>query len=85
MRVEVKKVYRGIVSVRDYLVEKAKRLQEDLVIYNDRGEMVIPYEYLDKGSVMTRSIPSKFGSKRYNLVDYRWNPILKDENQLELF
>ena len=85
MRVEAKKVYRGLVSVRDYIVTRAIKNHEDLVVFNEQGEMVIPYEQLHTGKEITRNLRSMYNNKSYNLIDFRWHPIKKDENQMELF
>ena len=46
IKVEVKKIWLGKVSVRDYVYKKALRQKESLGIVHGKEFMIIPYENL---------------------------------------
>lgn len=83
MEVEVKKIYLGNVSVRDYVVNKAKGRKEKLVIRHGDEVMTIPYEKLESGLVDTHTQRSKFNNKTYTLVDFKWKPDKKAKPEAE--
>lgn len=86
--VTIKRIYRGLASVRDYLVQEAIDNTEDLVIWCDNKHMSIPYLFLTKKLKVDNNVHrSKFGSKTYRLIDFRWTPLedKQDPNQERLF
>lgn len=77
MEVEVKKIYLGkYVSVRDYLVKRAKERDEDLIIRHGEDFMIVKNINLDKGLKDTHNQHSKFGGE-YQLIDFEWKPVKK--------
>ena len=46
MQIEVKKVFNGFVSVRDYVVKKCVNRREDLLIEHDGAFMKVPFARL---------------------------------------
>ena len=76
MQVEVKKLFHGYVSVRDYLVEQAKNRGEDLVIIHGPKKMTVPYKKLLDSKALIKSVhQSKFNpSQSYTLIDFKWEP-----------
>lgn len=74
MKIKVSKNWHGYVSVRDFKIDKARDKGEDLIILHDGRQMTIPHANLDKGKIVTKEIVSKINGKKYNLVDFLWNP-----------
>ena len=84
MRVKVKKVFNGYVSVRDYVVKKCANKREDLLIEHDDKFMKIPFSTLiDPSSLHTKEFISKYDGSKYTLNDFKWNPV--DESQLDIW
>lgn len=79
MVVKVKKTFHGKVSVRDYLVKRAKRNGESLTIVYDNKRMVLPTDKLDSGMITAGPFTSKHNDKTYYLIDYDWIPTTGQE------
>ena len=80
IKVEVKKIWLGKVSVREHIYKKALRKKESLGITYGNEYMFIPYEKLKTAKTYTdQSFKSKFDGKEYRLVDFDWKPY-KEEN-----
>ena len=80
IKVEVKKIWLGKVSVREHIYKKALRLKQSLGIVHEKEYMLIPYANLKKARVYTNQIfKSKFNDKSYRLIDFEWKPY-KDNN-----
>lgn len=80
IKVEVKKVWLGKVSVREHIYKKALRKKESLGIVHGSEYMFIPYEKLKTAKSYTdQSFTSKYDGKKYRLVDFEWKPY-KEEN-----
>ena len=71
MVVRVKKIYKGYVSVRDYIVKEAIENGEDLVIRYGRQTMVVNPR---KGILSSGEFKSKYGGRKYSLIDFKWKP-----------
>ena len=85
MQIEVKKVFNGFVSVRDYVVKKCGNRREDLLIEHDGEFMKVPFARLiDPDSLHTKEFTSKFDGSKYVLNDFKWEPA-KDESQLDIW
>jgi nucleosome binding factor SPN SPT16 subunit len=75
MRVTVKKTFNGMVSVRDYLVEKCIARREDLVVEYKKAKMTVPLERLmTKFQIHSRKFASKFNDESYTLYDFKFIP-----------
>jgi len=75
IKVEVKKVWLGKVSVREHIYKKALRLKESIGIVHGKEYMFIPYEKLKSAKTYTEEyFKSKFNGKEYRLVDFDWKP-----------
>jgi hypothetical protein len=73
MKVKVKKLYNGCVSVRDYTVNKAVKKKESLTIECKGATMIIPNEMiLVRGAKGSQPFTSKFDGRSYYLVDFKW-------------
>ena len=83
MKFKVNKLWRGHVSVRDYIVRKCTKLKEDLIIEHDGKEMTLPYRKLkNPKQIHAKKIQSKFKGT-YTLYDFPWAP--EDKTQLGFF
>ena len=74
MIIKVKKLWLGHASVREYVVNKAIRDKEDLLIEFDGTTKTYPYRSL-KTHLMNKApveFKSKFDGKTYRLVDFPW-------------
>ena len=71
--VKVKKTFRGCISVRDYIVNKAIKEGAGLVVEYNGEKMTIPHEQLPLGKKSRKTFISQIEGK-YKLVDYRWKP-----------
>mgnify|MGYP000335898701 FL=1 len=81
IKVEVKKVWLGKVSVREHIYKKALRLKESLGIVHEKEYMFIPYTNLKKARVYTNQVfKSKFNDKSYRLIDFEWKPWKAEDN-----
>ena len=79
IKVEVKKIWLGKVSVREHIYKKALRLKQSLGIVHEKEYMLIPYANLKKARVYTNQIfKSKFNDKSYRLIDFDWKPYKQD-------
>jgi len=81
IKVEVKKVWLGKVSVREHIYKKALRLKESLGIVHEKEYMFIPYANLKKARVYTDQVfKSKYNDKSYRLIDFEWKPWKPEDN-----
>ena len=80
-KVEVKKLWNGRVSLRDYIVDDALSKQQGIrVKYKDEMMMLSPGQ-LEKKFSMTECT-SKYDGKKYKLYDYDWKPADKNQRRL---
>lgn len=71
MKRTVKKIFRGHVSVRDYIVRECMEKEEDLIICFKGQRMTIPLNKLHTGKKLTSiSFNSLYGTKDYELIDF---------------
>ena len=81
IKVKVKKVWLGKVSVREHIYKKALRLKESLGIVHEKEYMFIPYVNLKKARVYTDQVfKSKYNDKSYRLIDFEWKPWKPEDN-----
>uniref|UniRef100_A0A6H2A3H9 Uncharacterized protein n=1 Tax=viral metagenome TaxID=1070528 RepID=A0A6H2A3H9_9ZZZZ len=79
-----KKTWKGFVSVRSHILEKAVKQGKDLVITFNSQIMTIPYDYLKyAGQLHKHKFESKFNDKAYELYDFYFKP--DNEEELKLF
>lgn len=81
MRVPVKVLFQGKVSLRDYLVRQCIEKGEKCEVSHDGEIMTMSPEELTskRVSVSPKEFPSKFGTPAYKLFNYWWEP-----DQIEL-
>lgn len=80
MKVEVKKLYKDRVDVRDYMVKRCIENKQPLEIIHGVDKMVLSPEELEHDLMSVSKIfESKLeGGRSYRLVSYMWNPIKSD-------
>ncbi len=78
---DVKKLWNGRVSLRDYIVEEQIRKKKSIIVRYQDDTMILSPLQLEKRDSMTECI-SKFNGQKYKLYDYVWKPA--DKNQREL-
>lgn len=78
-KIKIKRLWHGFASVRDYLVEEAKQKKQGLEIYclEKNDKIIVPYKDLDKGYKNEQEFDSRYGNKKYTLIDYDWNTFKK--------
>lgn len=75
MRINIKKLYRGCVELRDYDVNNLIQRQEKAEIHYDGDKMTIPANELKARAVSkSKLMKSKTGGKDYHLIGYEWIP-----------
>jgi len=68
------------VDVRSYIVQKAVRKHESLIIEIGGQRMIIPPERLKSYQKLTnQKFISQFGGKDYKLFSYKWKPTTEEE------
>ena len=84
MKRTVKKLYRGHVSVRDYIVKECMEKQENLIISYKGQTMTILFDKLQTGKKLTQSsFNSQFNTQNYELIDFPFkaDKVVKNEIQ----
>lgn len=85
--INVKKIYKGAIDIRDYIVERL--IKNDIhahVILNtatEKGEMILSPEQLKKHIRESEPTASKYNNSNYKLRGYKWKA--EDKNQIKLF
>jgi hypothetical protein len=66
-------------SIRDYIVEKAKKEKKDLIVFCKElnEEIIVPYEKLEEGIKNKEKFKSKINGKMYSLIDFDWHKYKK--------
>ena len=82
MRARINRLFHGYASIRSYIVDRAIRNKENLVIQYDNKQMTVVWQDLDKGFKNTDVFRSKHNNMTYTLVDYDW---AEDNRQQELW
>jgi hypothetical protein len=85
MKIKVKKIFGGRVSVRSYLVKYCKKTHKDLTIEFERQNMTVRWpdlgRYTTDGNTYTAKRFDQYirlGDK-YKLYDYIWRPDIEDK------
>lgn len=77
MKVKVTKMYKGLVEVRNYDVQKCIDNNESMTIVYDADSMELsPEELANDVKSISKEFPSKMGSKPYKLYGYEFNPTM---------
>jgi len=75
MTVKIRKLFKGMASIRDYFVRKCIARNLTLRIIYEDSHMDLPPETLRRGLQLTeRSFKSKFNNRKYQLLDFCWKP-----------
>ena len=82
MNIKVNRLFNGIASVRDYIVQECKDKEEKLVILCNDQKMTVNF---DKAfQISSRKFKSKFNDMEYQLVDFKFIPDQEEEPVNEL-
>jgi virulence-associated protein VagC len=76
--VKIRKLFRNMVSIRDYIVRKCILENVSLKIIHEGEYMILnPDDLKNKSFQLTKQkFDSKFiDNKKYELMDFYWNPI----------
>ena len=80
-----KKIWNGLISLRDYEVNAAIKDNGCIVEFNGK-RMTLSKQQLQKGfQTNTKKQISKYGTEPYTLIDFKWVPDEENSKQLELF
>ena len=75
MKKTVTKLYRGLVEVRNYDVNKCIENKESMtIVYGGESMELSPEELENDIKSKSKEFPSKMGGKPYKLYGYEWNP-----------
>jgi len=76
--IKIKRLWNGCASIRDYVINKAIAKNETLLVVVEGfpGCMILePDDLMQKSfAVLNTSFKSKFGDKKYKLIDFPWKP-----------
>lgn len=75
-QIKIKRLWHGYASVRDYLIEEAKKENQGIEIVMEEESMEIPYSKIDELKTQkTKDVfYSKHDSRAYKLIDFEWKP-----------
>ena len=82
MNYKAKKLWKGSVSVRDYIVEKAISRNKPLTVEYNNDKMTIEVGRLKEGKLNRGILTSKYGHQSYRLIDFKWEPNCEGQTQL---
>lgn len=75
MEVTIKKLFRGMVDIRDYSVQECIEKGHALRITHDGEVMILsPEDLMNKQLRTSDLMRSKVGGKDYRLISYKWDP-----------
>lgn len=70
---EVKKLFNGFASLRDYLIKAAVKDRSDIQIHYKNKIMTVPLERLkSKWQMHGKKFESKFNNQSYTLYDFKF-------------
>lgn len=83
-KTKIKRLWHGLASVRDYIVDGAVRAKEELLVdLTGKGEsMLLSLEDLGKGKRNKEKFRSKHDGRFYSLVDFKWKPQIEKQKKL---
>ena len=82
MEIELRKLFNGFASIRDYVVRGCIKRQEELIIwYNGEKMTVSPKLMSMKFQLHKKLIKSKFSGQVYELVDFMF---ISDDRRKEI-
>lgn len=75
MEIEIKKLYQGMIDVRDYTVQECIKKKHSLRVKFDGEVMILtPHQLEHEIKRKSEPIPSKFDKSTYVLYGYEWTP-----------
>ena len=76
--IKIKRLWNNCASIRDYVVNKAIKDNETIMVTVNglAGCMILkPDDLMQKSfAVLGQKFVSKFGDKKYKLIDFPWKP-----------
>lgn len=79
MRKDIKKLYRGLIDLRDYDVRQCINNKENMEVIHNKEKMTLtPKELVENVVNVSKTMKSKVGGKDYKLFSYEWNPDIVD-------
>ena len=80
-----KKLFKGYVSVRSYIIDTCLKKKADLIIQHKDDKMTIPYMKLTNlFQFHKKQFQSKYSNKTYELVDFNFLPDTYTSKQYNL-
>lgn len=80
---KARKLWGGDVSVQSFIVEYAKKMKQKIKIVYENGYMIIdaktPYKITAPPQLAQRTDKYIHKGTAYQLYDYLWNPVAKEE------
>lgn len=73
-QIEIKKLWKGCASIRDYIVNECIQNGEELEIKFKKERMTLTPSVLIKGTTDGNAHQSQFNDKTYILIDFTWIP-----------
>ena len=77
---DVKKLWNGRVSLRDYIVEEQIKKKKSIMVRYEDDIMILSPMELEKRDSMTECT-SRFNGQKYKLYDYVWKPAKEDKQE----
>lgn len=83
MEVNIKKLFNGHVSVRDYMVRQCVAKGENLTIIHENQKMTVPLSVIKNPQQLFKTeIQSKYSNATYQLYDFKWKPERDEQGKL---
>ena len=84
--IPIRRLFNGLASVRDYVIKRCYKEGKDIIFVLDNEKMTIPNKELESRSfqLSEKKFISKFNGKPYTLIDFKFKPD-KKTNQESLF
>jgi len=76
MKKTVRKLYKGLVEVRDYDIEECIKNNKNFeIIFQEESMILTPEDLVNKRKSISNTFQSKIkNAKNYKLYGYYWNP-----------
>ena len=73
--IRIKRLFNGRASVRDYILEKAKKSDTAIILECNGEQMILQPQEFSKGiRTLNKKFVSKWDNRAYYLVDFDWEP-----------
>ena len=83
IKYKVKKLFNGLASIRDHVLQRALKRKENLIIEYRGQRMTVPYSKLrNPFQIHKKEFRSKYNGKIYELYDFPFEP---DKDQINIW